>query len=246
MKISQTLIIANCLFLIGIAAGCASSRIVKRPSAPLDLGVSGKSNKLDVVVKSIVLPNGPGAWVKDGKWLEFNIEVTNRNEKDVQIALVRVVDSRGIYIDQSVGSPMELESQSASIIKSVGGSMVSSYALHKGVELAAKAAYATGSMLPISGFVGVADTMMGGGRASRAEKDYAIIVGEFSRRQFPIGVQMAQGGSLAGSAFFPLLPGIKTMTVDFLVDGKPQQLKIDMSKAWETIQSQRQMTASRK
>lgn len=218
-----------------LAAGCATSRLISSPGSAPAVEAVAKSKHAGVKVTHAILPNGAGSWVKGAKWLEFPLEIRNLGGADLTIASIRLIDSRGVYVGQNYSSVAAIEAESASLGKELGGALAQTYGLELAGTLAgsamANAAVATGSYLPIPGISTVL-SVVAGRRATQPMKDMAAIEAEFSRRRLSVPLEMAAAGEVSGSAFFPLVPGVRALVMSYMISGKQDQVKIDMTEVW--------------
>ena len=88
---------------------CSSSRRIEAPSATgPEMNLSSANEDLGLSLRYILVPNGPGAWVKDAQWHEYQFTVRSLSDKTVSIERIHIVDPRGLFIDSSA-NPFQLE-----------------------------------------------------------------------------------------------------------------------------------------
>jgi hypothetical protein len=210
-------------------------RYIKEQTPPYRLGISATEAGLEVFLDSIILPGGPGSWVRDALWDEYIMTIVNRGETPVTVDRVRIIDPRGIYIDPG-NTVIQVEEMSRDLVDAYAVAGIS-------FALASSAAYVAWG-LGAAGVVGgialaplavVAAPAYFLWKGSKQRKDRRRIDAEFSRRLMgarnPYGlggssmytslpgisaiVTLGPGGAISGSNFFPMIPNPETLVVEF-------------------------------
>ena len=142
-------IIKGVIVMLGVVflSACATSRYIEAPTtAPPELGISSSDDNLSVSVNSLILPGGPGSWVKGARWDEYVLTIRNLSDKPLTVEKIRLIDPRGVYIASGV-NPGQLEKLSEAMIEEYKdmGTMVAISAAPSVVAGAAMAAGAFGA-----------------------------------------------------------------------------------------------------
>ena len=212
------------IFLLSLAVSlfaCAPSRYIEKQShfGP-DLGISASDDHLKVSLNHVIIPNGPGSWVKEARWDEYIVTIENISEYPLTIQNVRLIDFRGVYINQGM-DPTVLEKTSEQLTAEYtrGGLALAVYS-------APRIAIWTGSFSALTAmvpFVSYASPVLGltemASKSAQA-KDLKNIQAEFARRRIHY-VTLSGGGKGTGSGFFPLVPNPRALAIDYMVQAKP-------------------------
>ncbi len=118
-------VVANAWLLLALT-GCvpATTRYIANPTAPPpDTGRRASSDEIELTLHYVIVPDGPGSWMKRAKWNEFVISMRNSTERDVTMERISLIDSRGVYLNSEYPSPFQFETASEALAKeySVGG-----------------------------------------------------------------------------------------------------------------------------
>lgn len=211
------------LLSVALGMGCATTRYVSAPAAPPpELGISSNDENLSVTVDSLIVPNGPGSWVKGARWDEYQLTIRNLSNERTTIMHVRLIDPRGLYID-SGADPWQLERTSemlAEEYKTAGLSMVVGTAPALITGLAATSGSVGGAMAAATAapFVGLAAPFIIMGSEVARWKDREHIQDEFNERQLGThGAHFTLSGdaTITGSVFFPLIPNPRALVIDY-------------------------------
>lgn len=217
------------LFVFGLSA-CVTTdtRYISASDSPQPqkTGISAQDNNVMVSLDYIVYPNGPGSWVKDARWHEYIITIRNIAGKPVSVEAVRIIDPRGIYINQGEGvGPLEAATESLmSIYKDVGINMAATASGLSAVYTAAPL-----SAIPFLGpLVSMGGAAVQNRKTQVAAKDAQNIQDEFIRRRL-LTPTMAADATITGSVFFPIIPNPKMLVIDYRVgtEGKTVQLPLE-------------------
>ena len=206
-------IIILSLFALG---GCAATtRHIANPSPPKDVGLKAAADELEVELHHVIVPDGPGSWVKGAKWTEWVVSVKNLRKGDVTIYRINLIDSRGAFISPDYSSPYQLETASEIIGKGQARSQAAGAATtaigYAGMALGA----ATG--IPLLGaIISYAGGTYAWQQAHTIDaKDREAVVAEFKKRTLPAYLQLSGGGQVKGSVFFPIVPEPQSLVVTY-------------------------------
>jgi hypothetical protein len=206
-------------------SGCATTRFIANPTPPQELKISGKDENLAVTLDYIILPNGPGAWVKDALWDEYVLSFRNVSDKAIPIQRIRLIDPRGQYIERGFNA-YQLEGQTKSLAmtykEAVGLEVVSTVGM-VGVEAASMLLGA--AFIPLGILAEPAILMGQTGNMQDMEK----IQKEFERRQ-TFSFTLAPDGTYTGSAFFPIIPSPKTLVIEYMRKNEMRVFELPLEK----------------
>lgn len=212
--------IASGLAILFLLSGCASGRYIEKPtSPPPQLGISSRDEAISVALTHVIIPNGPGAWVKDARWDEYVIKVQNLTGSPMTVERVRILDPRGVYIDSGV-DPSQLEKVSetmARIYKDAG----IQFAIGMAPAAVGGAALAAGSIGTAAGALALAPVAMIAapiyffGKQHADQKDKEAIEAGFHRRRLNNSTTLAGNATIIGSVFFPMVPNPRSLAVEY-------------------------------
>ncbi len=104
------------LFLCSLAACATTGRYITTPSAPPpDLGIAASTEELRASLDYVLIPNGPGAWVKEARWDEYVLTIRNFFAAPFTVDKIRLIDPRGLYMESTV-NPWQLEKMSETLL----------------------------------------------------------------------------------------------------------------------------------
>jgi hypothetical protein len=211
-------------WLVLTTAGCfaiTTSRYVANPTPPpQDLSLHGASADVEVKLHYVIVPDGPGSWVRGAKWNEWVVSISNRGPSDVTVGRVSLIDQRGVHVGSEYTSVHQLESQNE-------------FMARKSAEGMGMGGLALGSAL-IGGLtgipVGLPFLFMPADLGETKDRD--AVQAEFNRRQLPSSFELASGGSVRGSVFFSLMPQPQAIIVRYWTarGGTEGQIKIPLDK----------------
>ena len=105
------------MLVVFLTACATSSRYIDAPAAPPpELGISYSDDNLGVSVNSLILPGGPGSWVKGARWDEYVLTIRNLSDKPLTVEKIQLIDPRGVYITSGV-NPGQLEKLSEAMME---------------------------------------------------------------------------------------------------------------------------------
>lgn len=232
----KTLRIFSMFTLILFLSACASSsRYISSPSAPPpDLGLSCQDSDLSVTLNYLILPDGPGSWVKGARWDEYVLTVRNLCEKTLTVEKLRLIDPRGLYIDSGI-DPKQLEKMSEAMMKEYKdvGIMVAIGAAPSVVAGAAVAAGAFGTAMSAAVLAPVA--LVGApiyyfGKKHADQKDREAVESEFTRRKLSCPMSLSGAATIEGSVFYPIIPNPKALVIDYRIGNEMKVLEVSLDK----------------
>lgn len=211
------------LWLTLSLSGCVAttSRYIANPtSPPQDSALQGVNGDVEVKLHYVIVPDGPGSWIRGAKWNEWVVSITNRGRSDVTVMRVSLIDQRGVHVGSEITSAYQAESQSEFLARR-GAQGMGIYGVAMGSAL-------IGGLTGIP--VGLASVFMND-PAEMDAKDQDAIQAEFKRRTLPHSVQLTGGGSVSGSVFFSLVPQPQALIVGYWSGrGEQGQIKIPLDK----------------
>ena len=224
------------MFMISFLSGCATtgSRYIAVPSAPPPtLRISSTDDRLNISLDYIIIPNGPGAWVKDAGWDEYVITVRNISDKTLTVERIRLIDPRGLYIDSGI-NPFQLETLSEALVEQYKDAGIA-------VVIGAVPAVVTG----VAAGAGAIGTAVGAatvgvitaplvpiyllGRQHAKVKDQEAIIREFTRRRLST-FTLSGNATISGSVFFPIIPNPKALVVNYRIGNDMKVLEVPLEK----------------
>lgn len=234
-KCNSKMAVTFLLLIIFFLFGCASSqRYISKPSEPAhEIGISSKTKEISVNLNSLIVPNGPGSWVKNARWDEYVFTIKNLSNYPVIVMNIRLVDPRGINIESNL-NPEQLEEKSKALIKEykiIGISVAigAAPAIVAGTAASAGAVgtYLGASMLiPVAFFAAPVVYSMG---KYTDMKDKERIEGEFNKRRLTM-FTLSDNEAIKGSAFFPIVPNPKTLVFEYQTQNKVKALGMSLEK----------------
>jgi hypothetical protein len=204
---------------------CSSSRHIESPSPPGPaLGLNATNEEVGLLLTYVLVPNGPGAWVKDAQWHEYVFTLRNLSDKTVTIERIRLVDPRGLYIDPSV-NPLQLEKTSDALAAQYKDAAVAvAPAVIGGVALIGAGA-AIGVIAPPTLLIAVpAYGIYKVQKAHRTAQEREELERELNR-QLP-SFTLAGQSTVSGSLFFPIVPNPRALTVDYRIGSEMKELAL--------------------
>jgi len=206
-------------------SGCATTRFISNPTPPQELKISGQDQNFEAVLDYIILPNGSAAWVKDALWDEYALTIRNLSDKALTIEKIRLIDPRGVYIDGGI-NPYQLESATkalAAVYKEAG------IGVAVGVGTTALAIAAPLAFTPVAIVALPLYEVYSLSKAGTDISDREKIDKEFARRNLST-VTLAGNATIAGSAFFPIVPSPKALVIDYRMKSEIKTLEISLEK----------------
>lgn len=229
-------IIKGVIVMLGVVflSACATSRYIEAPTtAPPELGISSSDDNLSVSVNSLILPGGPGSWVKGARWDEYVLTIRNLSDKPLTVEKIRLIDPRGVYIASGV-NPGQLEKLSEAMIEEYKdmGTMV---AISAAPSVVAGAAMAAGAFGAAAGMVVLAPVAIIAGPAYYFGKKYAdqkdreAIEREFRRKNLG-NFTLADNATIQGSVFYPIIPNPKAIVFDYRIGSEMKVIEVSLEK----------------
>lgn len=226
----------SCLLLIITA--CANARHIATPtSPPSDTALKGVNEDIEVKLHYIIVPEGPGSWVKGAKWNEWMISIRTLTQSDITIEKIDLIDPRGIYVGSQYDSVYHVEKESDSLAKIykdiIVGSATETVAGHAigwalsevfwnfGGLIGGIAYNATNKLIELPNYL--------------EAKDRQNIQAEYEKRRLKYSLTMSGDASIAGSAFFPLVPRPRALVVvyrNLKGEAQTKQIKLPLESLW--------------
>jgi len=216
--------------------GCATdSRYIAAPAPPpSELGISSKDDRLSVSLNYLVIPNGPGSWVKDARWDEYALTVRNVSDKPLAVERIRLVDPRGLYIESGV-NPYQLETLSQSLAgqyKDMGITLaigVGGTAAVTGAAMAAGTVGAVAGAMALAPIAIIAAPLYYLNSQQNKMKESEDIRREFARRRLTT-FTLSGSSTIPGSCFFPIIPSPKALVIDYRIGTEMKVLELSLEK----------------
>lgn len=189
--------------------GCTTSgRAEDRRPVPAFQPVRTEVDGLAAMLAGVLAPADTSS---DIGWLEYELLLENRGDSPLAVSAVKLLTKSGRYLSPAASYAEILTPYNAAY--EVAGSVASS-----------AAGMAAGQVIPYGGLVvqavaSVAEASSAEGRA-RAEQRFRL-------RRVP-GVELAAGGHMDGSAFFPRVPDPDALVIDFLQHGAVQRATLPL------------------
>jgi hypothetical protein len=205
---SVAIVIAVHASLLG--SGCTTSGTTQeRQPVPRFESVRADADGLSATLVRVLAPGGTAS---DLGWLECELSLENRGDAPLVVSTVKLLTKSGRYLPAAAAYGETLSSPDPA------------YELAGNVATSA-AGVAAGQLIPYGGLVvqaiaGVAGASSADARA-KAEQQFRL------RRVD--GVELAAGGRMEGSSFFPRVPDPEALVVDFSQRGKVQRATLPLS-----------------
>ncbi len=220
--------------MVVFISGCATTRMITTPSAPPpDLGISAKDDNFSVSLNYVIVPNGPGSWVKGACWDEYVLTLRSITNKTITLEQIRMIDPRGVYV-HSGASAAQLESMEEGVAK-IYKNMDMSTAAILGTDAIVSTVAQTASIATNMAMIPLADTattlfaMAPSQQVTNDLMDRTKIDSEIFRRQFTT-VTLAGNATISGSAFFPTIPNPKDLVIDYRIGNDNKALEMPLEK----------------
>lgn len=227
--------IALCMVVLFLFSGCATdSRYITTPSSlSQDLEISSRDNNLSANLNYLILPDGPGAWVKGARWDEYVLTVRNLSDKPLTVEKIRLIDPRGLYIESGI-DPEQLETLSeamASQYKDAGISVAIGVApaVVGGAAVAAGSIGAAAGAMVLAPVAAIAAPVYFLGKQHAKQQDREAIQKEFTRRR--LGTFTLSGNAtISGSSFYPIIPNPKALVVDYRIGSEIKVIEVSLER----------------
>ncbi len=221
-------------FALVAVSGCATGRYIASPS---DLGAHLNLKNRDAVVevelKHIIIPNGPGAWLQEAKWDEYIFQVRNYSSTPVTIESIKLVGPSGRYMDNS-SNPETLEKLSEKLLSQYEDAGVA-VAIYAAPGVAAAGAVAAGSVAGVAAaavlapVAAIAAPLYYWNKTVTNARDKEDIEAEFRRRRVE-RVTISGNATLQGSAFYPILPSPRALIVNYRQGEKIKTVQVPLER----------------
>lgn len=220
---------------LSLSACGSSTRYIKAPSAlPPDLGITASDDSyISLSVNHVILPDGPGAWVKKGVWDEYVLTIRNISDKPLAVEKIRIIDPRGKYLEGG-DNPERLEKLSEAMMaeyKDIGISVAIGVAPAVAMGAAATAgafgtAVGAAALAPVAL---VAAPVYYFSKSSARQRDKEDIEAEFNRRRLG-NFTIAGNSTIEGSVFYPIVPNPRALVVDYRIGNEFKTLEVSLEK----------------
>lgn len=230
IKVIPVLLIFTLLF----SACASSSRYISAPTAPPpDLGISSRDDNLSVTLNYLILPDGPGAWVKGARWDEYVLTFRSICDKPLTVEKIRLIDPRGLYIE-SGADPEQLETLSEAMAeqyKDIGISVaiLAAPSVVAGAAVAAGAFGTAAGAIVLAPVAAIAAPVYFFGKQHAKQQDTESIQREFTRRRLTT-FTLSGNATITGSSFYPIIPNPKASVVDYRMGSETKVLEISLEK----------------
>lgn len=224
------------LLLLTLAqTGCVTTRKYRmtgeQATPAAGLNYTAETTGLTLVLASVIVHDGPGAWKQRARWDEYVVGLTNGGAVPLTVGSATLVDLLGA--PQVPGmDPWKLEQLSETSWRKynrVGQFVLGVGAYAGAVELSAIGYGLTGGVMSgvffIMPVVLIADVVTVGVLNHRNK---AKVQREFDRRRLALPLTVAPGQSLTGSLFFPVAPGPQRLILKGKAGDAPVELVLEL------------------
>jgi hypothetical protein len=188
-----------------------------------------------VTINHVILPTGPGSWIKNAKWDEYAFTIQNQGDASLKILGFWLIDIRGVYL-QSKDEPGRLETISEALSEEYATALVkttlglataatSTTLLAGGAVTAGALAMAEPAVLLAIPFIPLFEFKIK--EAKELEKEKIQI--QFLKRKLR-SFRLAKGAVLKGSQFFPVVPNPRELVVEYSTKGTIHEMKLPLRK----------------
>jgi hypothetical protein len=229
--------------LIACAAlgGCATSRMLPRPLAAATAegrSMATEPGLLSVALTGVIVRNGPGSWVSDANWDEYQLTIRNASAQPIDIRSIALSADASPALIESTASHQRLEprtgaaKRAARDVNTVAATGIGMPALMMAGVLSSGggnigAIYAAGVVGAVAIPVGlVGGTVLVVNRHRREHADDRAIERTLQARSYALPQQVPALAELAGSAFFPIAPQASRLIVSYSAAGALRQLSL--------------------
>lgn len=205
------------------------------PAQPLDLAAT--QPPVTLVLHSVIVHAGPGAWKEETWWDEYVISVTNAGDAPLGLETAGLVDFADAASTPGA-DPWKLEKVSQEWWQT-NSARNTGYALALGVGAYGAAgvaffggAAATGTL---TGAAAAATVVLAAvpvaiiGTVALNNSQKHKIEAEFQRRRLALPATLAPGTTQTGSLFFRLSPGPRRLVLHYRAGAESQALALDLS-----------------
>jgi len=241
------IVIAACL----LSSACATtsdfskqlrpqSRLIATPEQPPHaIGAKGTADDLDVVVEAVVIPDGPGSWVKDADWDEYTLRFRSTGKVPLTIRSVDIVDVRGLHV--SPGSSTAELREKAKLLAGTYESFGLLVSKNLGMQALIAGSYtavgAAGAGLLGAGVVAAAAPLAAvaapayvAWRLHARRVDEKRLEAEFARRHVSLPLVLDPGAEVRVSFFYPPAASPKAVTVAYVSGGLERHVRVDVTR----------------
>jgi hypothetical protein len=174
-----------------------------------------------MVLKTVIIYQGPGSWKREAFWDEYVVTVHNHGEQPLTIASATLTDFAGATYSPG-GDPWVLERESKSLerkyrdagvafVRNAGpgvlivGAGVGGIAIGGGLFSAGAGAVAVTAVVALPVYYITVAVIN--------HSNKAAVVAEFNRRRLVLPLNVAPGETRTGSFFFPMVPNPRSLSL---------------------------------
>jgi len=204
------------------------------------LALAASAGPLEISVRAMVPPHGPGSWKFDARWDEYVVQLANRGGVPVSVQSVELVDGHD-HAWMAGSDPWELEAPTRTwwersgrrTFQYIGGAADLSLA----IDLATASCSASGfaaiscvglnevhllAIVPAAGLIELSVIAIIDARNKER------IEFEFRRRKIPLPLVIAPDGTRGGSLFFPITPEPRRLVVRGRAGEVPVEVALEL------------------
>ena len=235
-----------------VFSGCGSLVANKNQSAPANtpppvaLNFVVTQAPVELLVQTVIVPQGPGSWMREAHWDEYVVTVTNRSLKAMRVEGVWLTGAATAGV--SAGSDPSAVERASHRVETAGVSVGNQIA--KGIvdTLRDPRTYVPNlAAIPIGVGIGAAGAITGGAvvaagampavAAATALADPKIyadvnarheITMEFHRRRLALPLVIEPGASAQGSFFFPITRGPRALVFYASLEGEMHEVTLPL------------------
>jgi hypothetical protein len=196
--------------------------------------MSSNNEQINMSLNNVLIPNGPGSWIKDAKWDEYVVTITNISSKPLSITKISLVDPRGVYLDAGT-DVITLEKTSERLAKAYKEAGID-FAIGAvptalvGVGLAAGTVGAVAAATVLLPVAIVAAPVVYFSRQNAEAKDREDVLAEFNRRRLANGTTITGNATITGSLFFPMVPNPQALVMEYRIDNTISTIELKTQK----------------
>ena len=204
-----------------LLGACApTSRLLKPTAAPAELSPPLHSQVVDgtaVQLQRRIGRNDVASWVSEAEWDEYVLTVRNGAKSPLQL---RSIELSSVWLGNSQHAVLadELKGQTArnvDALKATGRVLLIGYAGIVTGGVLAMTALGYGLVAPLLPLAVVVAGVSAYRSQSQSNADEAVIQHELARRGFNLPLRLEPGASVQASAFFPVTPAPRRLTLRY-------------------------------
>jgi len=176
------------------------------PVAAEQLGAA-TSDIAGATIQALIVPNGPGSWMKEAPWYEVVFAFRNRSDGDIAVTDIKAVNLQGVFVEQVGLFPPQFSATAQR--EALDQDLASTVPLSLGP-------------FPLGGAFG---------RAQARADDFRKLNAEYQGREIQF-FKLAAKGSLVKSAFFAVSSGeIQEVVFSAKGGGKKGELRVKLTRS---------------